>query len=62
MYPYHNRIKQRIKAGDMVDVYFTDSYPKIGKAMVLVFDAEPFKRPIRPRRWDEYKEMLLTMK
>lgn len=29
-------------------------YPHIGKALVLVFSAEPFLRPIRPHRWPEY--------
>lgn len=54
MYPYHNRIKQRIKNGELVDCYFTDNYPKIGKAMVLVFSTFPTVRPIRPHKWDEY--------
>lgn len=49
MYPYHNRIKQRIRNGELIDRYFTDDYPRIGKAMVLVFNTEPFKRPINGR-------------
>ena len=57
-YSYHNRIKQRIRAGEMIDHYFTDNYPKIGKAMVLVFKTEPFLRPIRPHRWSEYKGVI----
>ena len=56
-YGYHARIRQRIRAGEMIDHYFTDNYPKIGKAMVLVFKTEPFLRPIRPHRWEEYKEI-----
>lgn len=58
MYPYHNRIRQRIKAGELVDHYFTESYPGIGEALVLVFSAAPFKRPIRPHRWHEYVDIL----
>lgn len=58
MYPYHNRIKQRISNGELVDHYFTDNYPRIGKAMVLVFNTDPIFRPIRPHRWPEYMEIL----
>ena len=48
MYPYHNKIKQRIRAGELVDHYFTEDYPGIGEALVLVFSTAPFERPIRP--------------
>ena len=58
MYPYHNKIKQRIKDGELVDCYFTDSYPRIGEALVLVFNSPPFKRPIRPHRYPEYLELI----
>lgn len=58
MYPYHNRIKQRISNGELVDYYFTDNYPRIGKAMVLVFSTDPIFRPIKPYRWPEYMEIL----
>lgn len=54
MYPYHNKIKQRIKNGELKEYYFATNYPKIGEALVLVFNTEPFLRPIRPHRWDEY--------
>ena len=54
MYNYHNRIKQRIRNGELIDSYYTTSYRGIGEAMVLVFNTEPFKRPIRPYRWGEY--------
>lgn len=52
MYPYHNRINQRIRVGELVEHYF------IGEALVLVFDTPPFKRPIRPERWHEYVDIL----
>lgn len=58
MYPYHNKIKQRIRAGELVDHYFTDNYPGIGEALVLVFNTAPFKRPIRPHRYVEYVDIL----
>lgn len=58
MYPYHNRIKQRIQAGELVDYYYTEDYPRIGQALVLVFSTAPMKRPIRPHRWAEYQSYL----
>ena len=57
-YPYHNRIKQRIKNGELQEYYFTKSYPNIGEALVLVFNTEPFLRPIRPHRWAEYESII----
>lgn len=58
MYPYHNRIKQRIANGELVDHFYTDDYPRIGKALVLVFRTEPMFRPVRPHKWDEYEKIL----
>lgn len=58
MYPYHNKIKQRINNGELVDWYFTDSYPHIGKALVLVFNTVPIRCPIRPHKYNDYLPML----
>lgn len=58
MYPYHNRIKQRIQNGELIDHYYTANYPRIGEALVLVFKTEPFIRPIRPYKWKEYLEVV----
>jgi hypothetical protein len=59
MYPYHNRIKQRIRNGELVDVYYTEAYsPRFGPALVLVFNTLPFRRPIRPKKWSEYEPIL----
>lgn len=58
MYPYHNRIKQRIRAGELTGYYFTDRYPGIGKALVLEFRTPPFFRPVRPQRFAEYQKIL----
>ena len=58
MFPYHNRIKQRIKNGELKEYYFTANYPNIGEALVLVFNTEPFFRQIRPYRWAEYESIL----
>jgi len=57
-YSYHGRIKQRIRNGELVDYYFTDNYPKIGDALVLVFSTIPHLRPIRPYRIKEYEEVI----
>lgn len=58
MYPYHNRIRQRIRAGELRGYYFTDRYPGIGRALVLEFWTPPFFRPIRPHRFAEYLKIL----
>lgn len=58
MYSYHNRIKYRIQAGEIVTHYYTDSYPRIGSALVLVFSTSPYLRPIRPNRWPECQNVI----
>lgn len=58
MYPYHNRIRKRINNGELIDHYFTDNYPRIGEALVLVFSTPPFLRPIRPHKWPDYVDIL----
>lgn len=62
MYPYHNRIKQRIKNGELIGFRFVDDYPRIGEALVLVFRTNPILRPIRPHRWIEYVGILTDWK
>ena len=54
MYPYHNKIKQRIKNGELIGVEFTNGYPNIGECLVLKFKTEPFLRPVRPYKYSEY--------
>lgn len=58
MYSYHNHIRQRINNGELVNYYFTDNYPRIGEALVLVFTTDPILRPIRPNKYNEYKEVI----
>ncbi|WP_312047787.1 hypothetical protein [Anaerotignum sp.] len=60
MYPYHNKIKQRIKNGELKTYFYSNSYPKIGECLVLVFKTEPNYRPIRPYRYHEYLDLLET--
>lgn len=60
MYPYHNKIKQRIKNGELVGHYF--GFRKgIGECLILLFSTEPRERPIRRHiydlgglKWEEY--------
>jgi hypothetical protein len=58
MYPYHNRIKQRIKNGELVGYEFCTDYPKIGECLVLKFNTLPALRPIRPNRYVDYVDIL----
>lgn len=58
MYPYHNRIKQRIKNGELVGYHFVKSYKNIGECLILEFSTPPFIRPIRPHKYHEYLTFL----
>ena len=58
MYPYHNKIKQRIHNGELVGFEFVEDWPKIGSCLLLRFNTLPDMRPIRPHRYDEYMPIL----
>ena len=58
MYPYHNKIKQRIKNGELIGFEFAQEWPKIGSCLVLRFNTQPFLKPIRPHRYAEYAPLL----
>lgn len=58
MYPYHNKIKQRIKNGELVSFEFVEKYKNISPCLVLYFRTEPFIRPIREHRFSEYRQLL----
>ena len=58
MYPYHNKIKQRIRAGELIGYAYVEDYPRIGQALVLYFSTYPPMRPIRPHRYEEYRLLL----
>ena len=58
MYPYHNRIKQRIRAGELIGFEFREDYPGIGECLVLKFSTHPAIRPIRPHRYVDYVDIL----
>lgn len=54
MYPYHNRIRQRINNGELVGVeQGTGEF-----AIVLLFSTYPFTRPIRPHSVWRYLDIL----
>lgn len=56
MHPYHNRIKQRIKNGELVGYRFVENYPGIGEALLLEFNTLPHIMPIRPHNYHNYHE------
>ena len=58
MYPYHNKIKRRIKNGELVGFEFVEDWPKIGSCLLLRFGTLPALRPIRPKRFGEYAPIL----
>ena len=54
MYPYHNRIKQRIKNGELVGIEKgTGEF-----AFVFIFITPPFKRPIRSHSVWRYEDII----
>jgi len=58
MYPYHNKIKQRIKNGELTHYQFVDSYKNIRPCLLLHFSTDPYVKPIREHRFEEYKKLL----
>lgn len=58
MYPYHNRIKQRIKNGELIGYEYVDHYRDIGECLLLHFNTPPFERPVRPHKYREYTDLL----
>ena len=58
LYPYHNKIKQRIRNGELTGFKFVKNYNDIGECLLLFFDTPPFIRPIRPHKYDEYIDIL----
>jgi len=58
MYPYHNKIKQRIKNKELIKYEYIDRYKDISPCLLLYFSTEPHIRPIREHRFKEYESML----
>ena len=58
MYPYHNKIKQRIKNNELTGYEYVEKYKLISPCLLLHFDTEPKIRLIREHRFKEYEEIL----
>lgn len=58
MYPYHNKIKQRIKNNELTGYEYVETYKSISPCLLLYFDTEPKIKPIREHRFKEYEELL----
>lgn len=57
MYPYHNKIKQRINNNELESYEYVDRYKNISPCLLLHFSTEPKIRPIREHRFKEYEEL-----
>jgi len=55
MYPYHNKIKQRIKNNELESYEYVDKYKNISPCLLLRFSTEPKVKPIREHRFEEYE-------
>jgi hypothetical protein len=58
MYPYHNKIKQRIKNSELNSYEYVNTYKSISPCLLLYFNTEPKIRPIREHRFEEYEAIL----
>ena len=58
MYPYHNSIKQRIQNKELTHYEYLDTYKNISPCLLLHFSTEPFTRPIRAHRFEQYEKLL----
>lgn len=61
MYPYHNKIKQRIKNSEFVRYEYVVKYKNISPCLLLYFTTEPKIRPIREHRFEEYEALFKTL-
>lgn len=57
MYPYHNRIKQRIRNNELIGYEYVDKYKEISPCLLLYFSTEPKVRPIRAHRFEYYEDL-----
>lgn len=58
MYPYYIKIKQRIANNELLRYEYDEKYKNISPCLVLHFSTEPFIRPIREHRFDEYEAIV----
>ena len=57
MYPYHNKIKQRIKNKELIKYEYVAAYKNIKPCLVLYFNTDPYIKPIREHRFEEYEQL-----
>lgn len=62
MYPYHNKIKQRISNHELLRWEYVKQYKDISPCLLLHFDTEPKIRPIREHRFKEYEAIFAALK
>lgn len=62
MYPYHNKIKQRMADGEFIRYEYVAKYKQIAPCLLLYFNTEPYIRPIREHRFEEYEQVLKDQK
>jgi hypothetical protein len=55
MYPYHNKIKQRIGNNELVRYEYLEKYKNISPCLLLHFSTAPYSKPIREHRFEEYE-------
>lgn len=55
MYPYHNKIKQRIRNNELIRYEYVDYYKAISPCLLLYFSTAPYIKPIREHRFNEYE-------
>lgn len=58
VYPYHNKIRNRIKKGELTGYSFVNDYNGIKPCLLLYFSTFPHVRPIRSYRFIEYLPIL----
>ncbi len=61
MYPYHNKIKQRIRNKELLRYEYVESYKAISPCLLLHFSTEPYVKPIREHRFAEYEELFKSL-
>lgn len=62
MYPYHNRIRQRIDNGELICYEYLEMYKGISPCLLLHFKTLPCVRPIRQHKFGEYGVILENRK
>lgn len=61
MYPYHNKIKQRINNNELINYEYVEKYKNISPCLLLYFSTEPKIRPIKEHRFKEYEKIFNTI-